>query len=325
MTGAAWLRDQRTRALIFQAVVAVLAISLIAWLVSNTGQNLAKRGITVGFNFLDRSARFPISESLLPYSPTDRFWQAYVVGLVNTLFISVLVTITATFLGLILAILRREDNPLAKGAATAYVEFFRNTPLVVQLLFWYALVTVGLPSIEEALSPFPGVYLTERGLYLPALTLSGVDWPRLGNFNYEGGVSLSPEFVAMYMGLSLYAAAFIGEIIRGGLDGVPKGQTEAALALGLPKAKSLHLVLIPQALRIIIPPMTSQFINILKNSTLALVVGYPDLAFVTTTTINQTGQALEGIAILIAVFLTISVATSILMNVYNARVRQVER
>ncbi|WKL56076.1 ABC transporter permease subunit [Asticcacaulis sp. ZE23SCel15] len=315
-----WWRDQKFRAIAFQLLAASAFIGLILWLTGNTAANLAKRGLTVGFDFLGRAARFPISESVLSYSPTDHFWWAYTVGLGNTLFITVIVAITATVLGLMLAILRREDNPLAQGAGTTYVEFFRNTPLVVQLLFWYALVTVGLPSIDAPLNPLPGVYLTERGLYLPALSLNGLDMPVRAKFNFEGGLNLSPEFVAMYLGLSLYAAAFIGEIIRGGLEAVAKGQTEAALALGLAPKQALNLVLIPQALRIIIPPMTSQYINILKNSTLALVVGYPDISFVTATTINQTGQALEGIFILMLVFFTISIATSVAMNLYNARV-----
>lgn len=375
------LRDTRVRAVAYQALTVLAVGGLFAWLAGNTLTNLARRGIAVGFDFLGRSARFPISETVLPYSPADTFAWAFVVGLANTLVLAVIVGAVSTGLGLVFALARRSSNPLARGVSTVLVELLRNTPLVVQLLFWYAAVTVGLPNVHAALAPLPGVHLSDRGLYLPAVRFAGggvvaavaalsavatlaalwlgqaarrsgrpnrhglfvglaagalllltaavtgvgVERPALGRFNFVGGAALTPEAVALLLGLILYSAAFIGEIIRGGLDAVGLGQWEAGRAIGLTERQILRRVIIPQALRVIIPPMTSQYINIVKNTTLALVVGYPDISSVTATTINQTGQAVEGILILMAVFLTLSLAASAFMNWYNRRVALVQR
>jgi general L-amino acid transport system permease protein len=369
------LHDRRVRAVALQLAVAGAAVLLVAWLAGNAATNLARRGIAVGFGFLDRAARFPISESLLAYEPTDSFGRAFLVGLVNTLTISGLVVAAATLLGLVVGLARRSRHPLALGLSGVYVETLRNTPLVVQLLFWYALVTVGLPGPRAALNPLPGTFLSVRGLVFPGIAIEGpgtalwtvlllgtavafvargrnprwgrialaltaaaaglvwwttglslgVELPRLQGFNFVGGTALTPEFVALILGLVLYSAAFIGEIVRGGIDAVGAGQWEAGRALGLADRQTLRLVVLPQALRVIIPPMTSQYLNIVKNTTLALVVGYPDIAFVAATTINQTGQAIEGIAILMSVFLTVSITVSLFMNWYNRRIALVQR
>lgn len=379
------LHDTRTRQIGLQALLLAVVAGGIGWLILNTASNLDERGITGGFGFLDRAARFPIAESIIAYRPTDSFGWAFLVGLGNTLFLAVTVALAATVLGLGVALARRSAHPLSSGAATVYVEAMRNTPLVVQLLFWYALVTLGLPNIHAAFIPVDGVILADRGLYLPrpviagdkgpfvaalllglasvaaawrygwvqrlrtgipnhygriailsTLLLLGLAWvasglslaldrPVIGRFNATGGMGLSPEFTAVFAGLLLYSAAFIGEIIRGGIDAVDRGQWEAGRALGLEEGKILRLIVIPQALRVIIPPMTSQYINITKNTTLALAVGYPDIALVAATTINQTGQAVEGILILMLVFLTLSVTASLFMNWYNRRIALVTR
>lgn len=379
------LHDTRTRQIGLQALLLVVVAGGIGWLILNTASNLNERGITGGFGFLERAARFPIAESIITYRPTDSFGWAFLVGLGNTLFLAITVSLAATLLGLGVALARRSSHPLTSGAATAYVEAMRNTPLVVQLLFWYALLTLGLPNIHAAFMPLDGVILADRGLYLPrpvimgdkgpfllslllglagfvaawrygrvqrlrtgisnhygriglgaALLLAGLAWvsselsleldrPVIGRFNATGGMGLSPEFTAVFAGLLLYSAAFIGEIIRGGIDAVDKGQWEAGRAVGLAERTILRLIVIPQALRVIIPPMTSQYINITKNTTLALAVGYPDIALVAATTINQTGQAVEGILILMLVFLTISITASLFMNWYNRRIALVTR
>jgi general L-amino acid transport system permease protein len=367
-------------------IAVLLALLLLAdWLAGNMTDNLHRRGIMVGFDFLGRAARFPISESILAYSPTNSFGWAFLVGLGNTLFISLIVIFTGTLLGLFVGLARRSQHPLASALGSIFVDITRNTPLVVQLLFWYAMVTFGLPRSAEAGNPISGVYLTDRGLYLPRIGIEGPAWPFLqtlligiaasiaasaygrlkrvrtgvahrygriatvltataatlvwivsdlslsahypvlGRFNFGGGMTLTPEFVAVVLGLVLYSAAFIGEIIRGGIDAVPKGQWEAGRSIGLSERHTLRLIVAPQALRVIIPPMTSQYINIIKNSTLALVVGYPELSFVTATMINQTGQAIEGILVLMLVFLSISAGASLLMNWYNRRIALVER
>ena len=201
-------------------------------------------------------------------------------------------------------------------AIPAFVEALRNVPLLVQLFFWYALITEGLPHPREALSPLPGVFLSNRGILLP--TLDSV--PRLEGFNFVGGTAITPEFAALLTGLSVYTAAFIAEIVRAGVLSVPRGQVEAASSVGLTRRGALRYVILPQALRLIVPPMTSQYLNLTKNSSLAVAIGYPDLVSVANTAMNQTGQAIEGIAVIMAVYLTISLSISILMNWYNRRV-----
>jgi general L-amino acid transport system permease protein len=167
------------------------------------------------------------------------------------------------------------------------------------------------------------------GLPLLAWGLGGapttLDIPRLSGFDYQGGRVISPEFTALLIGLATYTAAFIAEVVRAGILAVDRGQGEAAMALGLTPGQRLRLVTLPQALRVIIPPMTSQYLNLTKNSSLAVAIGYPDLVAVANTSMNQTGQAIEAIAILMAVYLTISLLISLFMNWYNGRVRLVER
>lgn len=322
--------DNRFRSWLWQVALLATIVGAAGWLVWNAAQNLARRGIASGFGFLDQAARFPISESLLSYETSDTFARAFAVGIANTLFVSACVILLSSLLGFGLALLRRSSHPILSGAATVYVEVTRNTPLVVQLLFWYGVVTVTLPGASEALSPVPGVFLSNRGFVFPGLVfgagmLPGLDLPRLQGLNFTGGVALTPELAALLIGLVLYSTAFSGEIIRGGIAAVPLGQWEAARALGLGPWHVLRKVVFPQALRIIVPPMTSQYLSIIKNTTLALAVGYPDLSFVVATTINQTGQAVEGILILMGVFLGISLTVSLFMNWYNRRAMRWQR
>lgn len=356
--------------------------ALLTWLVSNTVTNLDARGIKVGFDFLWRRANFPISESVLPYDPSDTFLWAYVTGVGNTLVISILAIFLSTALGLLVGLARRSKHPLTAGVAGVFVTTMRNMPLIVHLLFWYALATTALPAPREAYNPLPGVFLSLRGFYIPAVELDTLAWsvvglviaatwgawrlrhriigtghwpdrhpvlsllglaaavalgavlflqpgaavsfPEMRGFNFTGGLRLSPEFAALMLGLVIYTSAFIGEIIRGGIDAVSIGQWEAGRAIGLSERQTLTKIIIPQALRIIIPPMTSQYLSTVKNTTLALAVGYPELGLVVGTVINQTGQAIESIALLLGIFLTISIAVSLFMNWYNAHVALVE-
>jgi general L-amino acid transport system permease protein len=207
---------------------------------------------------------------------------------------------------------------LLRTLAGGYVEFIRNSPLLVQLFFWYALITEALPSPREALQLLPGVFLTNRGIYLP--TPGSV--PVLEGFNFSGGMVLSPEFATLLFGLSVYTAAFIAEIVRAGVLSVSRGQWDAAHAVGLSRGQSLRHVVMPQALRVIVPPMASQYLNLTKNSSLAVAIGFPDLVSIANTTINQTGQAIEGIALIMGVYLVISLSISAFMNWYNARILQ---
>lgn len=320
----------RVRSWALQALIAAGFVGGVAWLIGNAMNNLARRGITGGFGFMSQAARFPISESVLTYDTTDTFARAFAVGITNTLAIAALVVLVSTALGLGLALLRQARHPVLSGAGSVYVEVIRNTPLVVQLLFWYGLLTVNLPSASEAFSPVPGVFLSVRGLVFPSFAWHGGlsfswDVPVLEGLGFVGGTTFTPEFTALLVGLTLYSTAFSGEIIRGGIAAISRGQWEAGESLGLRRGQVLRSIIFPQALRAIVPPMTSQYLAIIKNSTLALAVGYPDLSFVVTTTINQTGQAVEGILVLMGVFLSISLAVSLFMNWYNRRAMQWQR
>ena len=305
------------RRLGYQAAAIAVAV-LAAWFVlHNTAANLEERRIASGFAFLEREAGFEISESpFLRYSASDSYLRALLVGLANTLRVAVVGIVAATLLGTAIGLFRLSKNFLLRTLAAAYVEFIRNSPLLVQLFFWYALITEALPSPRAALQPLAGVFLTNRGIYLP---LPG-SVPVLEGFNFTGGLVLTPEFATLLFGLSVYTAAFIAEIVRAGVLSVRRGQWEAAFAVGLTRAQALRRVVMPQALRVAVPPMASQYLNLTKNSSLAVAIGYPDLVSIANTAMNQTGQAIEGVAIIMAVYLTISLSISGFMNWYNARI-----
>ena len=305
------------RRLAYQAA-ALAGVLLVGWFfVFNTVTNLEERRIASGFGFLAREAGFEIGESaFLRYGAADSYARALVVGLTNTLAVALIGVVLATGLGTLIGLCRLSRNFLLSKLAAGYVEFIRNVPLLVQLFFWYALIAETLPGPREALSPIPGVFLSNRGIFFP--TFSGV--PELQGFNFVGGAALTPEFAALLAGLVIYTAAFIAEIVRAGVLSVDRGQFEAAHALGLSRSATMRRIILPQALRVIVPPMTSQYLNLTKNSSLAVAIGYPDLVSIANTTMNQTGQAIEGIAVIMAVYLTISLAISALMNWYNARV-----
>jgi general L-amino acid transport system permease protein len=307
----------KARRIAYQAAAIACALGVAWFLVSNALTNLQERRIASGFGFLGREAGFEIGESaFLRYGASDSYLRALLVGLTNTLSVALIGIVLATGLGTAIGLARLSKNALLRSLSAAYVEFIRNVPLLVQLFFWYAVITEGLPQAREALSPLPGVFLSNRGIFVPTFSSS----PELQGFNFVGGAALSPEFATLLVGLATYTAAFIAEIVRAGILAVDRGQTEAAHALGLSRGLTTRLVILPQALRVIVPPMTSQYLNLTKNSSLAVAIGYPDLVSIANTTMNQTGQAIEGIAIIMAVYLTISLSISAFMNWYNARV-----
>ena len=314
--------DPRTRAIVWQILVVAVVVGVVAAIAGQTAINLRARGIATGFDFLGRAAGFEIAPGLVEFSSRDTYARALLVGLLNTLRVSLLGVVLATTLGVAIGVARLSSVWIVSAIARGYLEVMRNTPLLLQLLFWYSL-SQALPGPREALNPLPGVYLCFRGLFLPGLIgHAGVPWlaverPVLVGFGFQGGASVSPEFAALLVGLTAYTAAFIGEIVRGGILAVDKGQSEAAAALGLSRMKIIRFVVLPQALRVIIPT-TSQFLNLVKNSSLAVAIGYPDLISITNTTLNQTGQPIEAIAVAMAVFLVISVGLSLTMNAYNA-------
>jgi general L-amino acid transport system permease protein len=370
--------------LIWQIVVVAIAVAIVAWLWSNAVHNLSVRRISTGFAFLGREAGMPIADTWLPYSPKDTYLRAFLVGIVNTLRVAVIGIVLATAVGTMIGIARLSANWLLSRLAAVYVEVLRDVPLLLQLLFWYVLMQ-GLPAARMAYRPIEGVYLSNRGLILPAVPLGegqlwllaaaalgaivfylvrrhlvarqmldgrprsawpyglllivalpaalswvlGVSWtvtmPELRGFNFVGGLALAPEYFALLIALVTYTSAFIAEIVRSGIQAVPKGQWDAALALGLRRSFVLKQIILPQALRVVIPPMTSQYLNLTKNSSLAVAIGYQDIVSIANTTLNQTGQAIEAIALVMAVFLAISLGISLFMNWYNARIALVER
>ena len=278
-------RSQRVRAWVYQLALIGILIALVGCLLHNTLGNMRMRGIQSGFDFLLDPAGFDIGESMLTFTSTQTYGQAFLVGLMNTLRVSLIAVVICTLWGTVLGIGRLSGNALARGLCYAYTEFFRNIPLLLQLLMWYVVLVELMPD----------------------------------------GLTLTPEFLALTWGLALYTSAFVAEVIRSGIQSVPLGQVEAALSIGLSPWQRLRLVVLPQALRLIVPPLTNQYLNAIKNSSLAVAIGYPDLVSISNTTLNQTGRAVECIAIVMAVYLTLSLLTASGMNYFNRRAALKER
>jgi general L-amino acid transport system permease protein len=318
----------KLRILLVQALVLGAVIGLGFYVIHNTLDNLARRGIATGFSYLDRPASFDIGETLIAYSPSDSYGRALLVGLLNTLEVAVLGCVLATLVGLVIGIARLSRNWLIRNLAGAYVETLRNVPLLLQLFVWWDVLRISAPAPRQAWEVLPGTFVSNRGLAFPAPSWSGGfhwDTPHLAGFNFVGGHTVTPEFAALLAGLAVYTAAFIAEIVRAGIEGVARGQFEAAAALGLRSWQTLRLVILPQARRIILPPLIGEYQALTKNSSLAVAIGFPELMAVTNTTLNQTGQAIEAIALMMAIYLTLSLLTALGLNWYNARTALVER
>jgi len=380
------LYDATIRGWVFQGLVLAFLVLFAAWILHNTAVNLRAANIPFGFDFLNMRAGFDISQKPIAYTLDSSHAQAFKVGLLNTIIVSVLGIAFATIIGFVVGISRLSSNWLLSRLATVYVETLRNVPLLLQLLFWYKAVLSVLPGPRQGFS-FPlSINLSNRGLTMPrpiigegfeivmatAVVAVVIAWfaarwgkrrqvqtgqpyptfrasaaiviglplvvfvvlgapltfeiPELKGFNFVGGMVVHPELIAMVLGISLYTATFIAETVRAGILAVSAGQTEAASSLGLRSGQTMRLVVVPQAMRVIIPPLTSQYLNLTKNSSLALAIGYPDLVAVFAgSTLNITGHAIEVIAITMAVYLALSLITAALMNWFNARVALVER
>ena len=321
--------SRRSRAMLYQAALIAVLLGVVGWLLSNTLTNMRARGIQSGFDFLWDTAGFDIGESLVPFDATQPYWQAFAVGLLNTLRVSLIGIVGCTLWGSLLGIGRLSGNALARGLCYAYTELFRNIPLLLQLFMWYVLLVEWMPDSDTPLHLADLLFLSKSGLTLPWLVHLDGRWmwdlPVWQEGIVQGGASLSPEFLALTWGLTLYTSAFVAEVVRAGLLSVPKGQTEAARSVGLSPWLTLRLVVLPQAMRLIVPPMTNQYLNLIKNSSLAVAIGYPDLVNISNTALNQTGRAVECIALVIAVYLSLSLLTAALMNAYNRRVALKER
>jgi general L-amino acid transport system permease protein len=381
-------RDIRFLKILAQvAFMAALAVAAY-YFYRNVSTNLTRQGLTVGYDFLRNPASFDIGETYISYNASNTYARALLVAFVNTLVVSGLGIIFATIVGTLVGVARLSSNWLLNKFASVYVGVIRNTPLLLQLLFWYLAVILQLPSVREAIR-LPGpIFLTQRGVYLAWAEATGtfnawrwyiitavififVIWyvlrmiqktssvpislwwnlaylfvpaliiwvgaaiqpesplrpsiPELTGLNFRGGLRLTPEFSALLLGLVIYTGAFIAEIVRAGIQSVSRGQVEAARSLGLTNNQTLRLVVFPQALRVIIPPLTSQYLNLAKNSSLAIAIAYPDLFSVAGTVFNQTGAAIEIVVLMMLSYLSISLLTSLLMNIYNKRIQLVER
>ena len=373
------------------AVIQILLVAFIAWLVwgvvQNAATNLEEQNIASGFGFLDRSAGFQINQSpFIEYQETSSYGTVFLVGLQNTLLISIVGIILATILGFVVGVARLSTNWVVSKVAYVYVEVMRNIPLLLWIFIWYFSVLRLLPDKSDPLNLGPLGLLNIAGYYAPlpvfgegagligiallvAIVASIViarwakarqmatgeqfpvfwtslgliialplivyfamgsplsfEYPTSSRFGPRGGARVFPEFLGLLTALVTYTAAYIAEIVRAGILAVSKGQTEASNALGLRAGPTLRLVVIPQAMRVIIPPMTNQYLNLTKNSSLAVAIAYPDLVSVFAgTALNQTGQAVEILMMTMLTYLFLSLLTSTLMNWYNNRMALVER
>jgi general L-amino acid transport system permease protein len=366
-------------------VLQLLFVAALVWIcyeiVANARANLQAQRITAGFGFLANTAGFDVSQNLIPYSGSDPYTRVFLVGLLNTLLVSIIGIFFATVIGFLVALGRLSPNWLLSRISGGYVELVRNLPVLFQILFWYLAVLAALPNPRQSISLFGSFFLSNRGFVIPkpignpgfepfvlAIVIAVVGslllqryarkqlfdhgrmiriWPyvlgmlvglpllsslvfgapvkfeipELKGFNFSGGSRVIPEFVALTLALSTYTAAFIAEIVRAGIQSVHKGQMEAGASLGLARGSTLRLIVVPQAMRVILPPLTNQYLNLTKNSSLAVAIGYPDLVSVFAgTTLSQTGQAIEIIGMTMGVYLLISLVTSALMSFYGWRI-----
>lgn len=280
------------------------------------GGTLAALFLLVRLNadFLGQRAGFQISESLITAGAESPLWRSLLAGLLNTLIASFCAALLALSLGMALAILRTAPLKPARWLAALVIEPLRNTPVLLQLFLWYGIVTEGLPGPREALRLPLGAWLCNRGLFLPWIGADGLEWPALHGFNISGGLALSPEFTVLVFGLGLFHACYLAEIFRAGLQAVPKRQIEAGTMLSLPAPTLFLHIVLPQALGFALPAVTVQVLMIVKNSALAVAIGYPDFVSVLNTAVNQNGRALQGLAITILIFLSVNAVLAFLIE-----------
>jgi general L-amino acid transport system permease protein len=374
--------NQRVIGVFLQIVVISLVFTVLIVLGNNLVNNFQQQNIGFGFNFLGSKASFDISDRVIDFQPNDTNSKAILVGLLNSLRVMVVGILLATLIGVAVGIGRLSDNWLVRQIATVYVEILRNTPLLLQLFFWYSAVFLNLPRIDDPLVLPGAIYLSNRGMSIPwpAFTTStwlalgsicgsgilsvivvrkqikqieqygsaaqslqivligttiatifalvwGLDWqiPQLGRDAGSSGLSFSPELATLLLGLSVYTAAYIAEVVRAGIQSVNQGQWEAARALGLKPSLVMQLVIFPQALRVMIPSLTSEYLNLAKNSSLAIAIGYGDIYAIANTIFNNTGRAVETLLIVMVAYLIINLIIALVMNWLNTRVQLPER
>ena len=315
-TAPPWWRNRRYLPWLVQGVVALAVGVVVAFLLSNLLLNLTARGLLLSWSWLGQPAGFDLAETILPFDASLPYWRAMLAGLVNTLRVVIAGLVGATVLGTLIGTASFSSNGLLRGLARVYVEVIRNIPLLLQLIFWYFVVFLALPNGTDAIQ-LPGLVLAKSGLFLGD--------PQLVNGVWQAPLRFTVEFGALLTGLVAYSAAFIAEVVRGGIASVPKGQWEAASSLGFAPLLTLRRIVLPQALRVILPGLNSQYISLAKNSSLAVACGFTDLYSVSETTLNQTGRAVEVMLILLGSYLVIDLVISALMNGLNGLVQLRER
>jgi general L-amino acid transport system permease protein len=400
------LYDTRYRSITIQVVFLMLFMAGAAWLVDNAVQNLHNLGKDFNYSFLGSRAGYDINQTFIQYNSNSTHARAMLVGLLNTIFVSVLACALATVLGVIAGVLRLSKNWVVAKLMTVYVETFRNVPVLLWIILIFAVMTESTPAPNAfrgetptaSMSLFDSIAVTNRGVYIPEPVFSNslgnidigiflisndllailavliasiyvnrlilrnatavqyatgirpVTWwksvlvlvvpvvvllfalgfhvikPELKGFNFQGGIQMRNSLISLWLALSIYTGAFIAENVRAGILAVSKGQTEAASALGLRPSRTMKLVILPQALRVIVPPLISQYLNITKNSSLAIAVGYMDLrSTLGGITLNQTGRELEAMLLMMLIYLILSLMISSAMNLYNRSVKMKER
>lgn len=376
-------RDTRFWKIVFQILAVIVVIAIADFFLFNLRLNMARRGSIFSFDFLRSQASFDIGEALISYNSSDAYGKAFLVGLFNSLKVMIVGVILTTGLGITAGIARFSNNWLIRQIVTLYVDLFRNTPILLQLLFWYFAVFTNLPKVEDRMLIFGSLYISNRGIAMPWMGSSTVAWLSLlglvglaiaaflvwqqrtkimieqgasgQNLLFvllgmgatalillvfglqwtfpviddrgatNGGLRLTAEYCSVLLGLVFYTGAFVSEIVRSGIQSVPKGQWEAAKALGLNSGMLMRLIIFPQALRVMIPPLTSEYLNLCKNSSLAIVIAYPDVYAVSSTILNQTGRAIEVVLMIMTTYLIINLLISIFMNLLNSSVQIKER
>ncbi len=393
------INDTRYRSYTFQFVALFLLVVAIAYLASNVAANLAAQGLNISYAFLGEPAGYDINQRLIEYSSQMSHARAAFVGILNTLLVAFLACVTATIFGVIAGVLRLSKSWLVSKLMSAYVEAFRNVPVLIWIIVIFTVFTAAMPAPRAFRGEDPeatmllGLFaFTNRGVYIPGpefsrsiLGSASLDWllilislvcsffgarylskwaakvqeasgdrpvtwyytlaiwfapliilflilglyfdlPALKGFNFSGGITIRGSLIALWFALAIYTGAFIAENVRAGIQAINKGQTEAAGSLGLRPGRIMNLVVLPQALRVIIPPLISQYLNITKNSSLAIAVGYMDITgTLGGITLNQTGRAIECVLLLMLFYLTISLSISAVMNIYNNSVKLKER
>lgn len=370
------------RSKFIQGLAIFIVFSIGYYLYSNIVDNLRQMELPFGFDFISSTAGFDVGWSIIPYDPSMSYGRVYLVGIVNTLILSALIIIFSTLLGFIIGIMRLSRNFLVAQLARWYVEFVRNVPLLIQIVFWFIVVFSTLPVPRQSYNLFDTFFLNNRGFYFPSpvfesnftgtliaiflaticsfillkwsqkyrkrsgkhlavffpslfallifvaivFVLSGkpLHWvvPTLQGFNFQDGFFFPTAFAAAFVAMTIYRSATIGEMVRAGIQSIDSGQVEAASAIGFPPFKTLRLIIVPQAARAILPPMINAWLTTVKESSLAVAIGFPELVSVfMQTSLNQTGRAIEIVLMVMGFYMCTSLLISFLLNLYNKRIQ----